>query len=139
MGNSSIPIIRFREFLLVSIQVDLSDSVVLALKEDITRTIDRTGITGLVVDLTGIELMDSYISRVLRDIAVMARLMGVRTVLNGMQPPVAMTMVEMGMHFKDVSTSLELGEALDILRAGARADANDDVMVIDGSGVDDWH
>ncbi len=112
MADERIPIIHFRNLLLVSVQVELSDRIVLQLKEDITREVAKARVRGLVVDLTGIDFMDSYISRTLRDISIMTSLMGVPTVLCGMHPVIAMTMTEMGIDLGGLSMSLNLDAAI---------------------------
>lgn len=112
MPDERIPIIHFRNLLLVSVQVELSDRIVLQLKEDITREVAKSKVRGLVVDLTGIDFMDSYISRTLRDISIMTSLMGVPTVLCGMHPVIAMTMTEMGIDLGGLSMSLNLDAAI---------------------------
>lgn len=110
-----IPIIRLYGNLIVSIQVSLSDDLVVGLKEDITRNIEEYGARGLIIDLSGIDLMDSYISRSIRDIALISKLMGVKTVISGMDPMVAMTLVEMGLEMDDVRTALSLEDAIELL------------------------
>lgn len=110
-----IPIIRLYGNLIVSIQIALSDDLVVALKEDITHSIEEYGAKGLIIDLSGIDLMDSYISRSIRDIALISKLMGARTVISGMDPMVAMTLVEMGLEMEDVQTALSLEDAIEQL------------------------
>jgi rsbT antagonist protein RsbS len=110
-----IPIIRLYDNLIVSVQVSLSDRLVMQLKDDITEAIERTGARGLVIDLSGIDMMDSYISKALRDIGLIAKLMGVRTVISGVAPMIAMTLTEMGLDLKGVSTALSLESALETL------------------------
>lgn len=110
-----IPIIRLYGNLIVSIQVSLSDDLVVGLKEDITQNIEEYGARGLIIDLSGIDLMDSYISRSIRDIALISKLMGVKTVISGMDPMVAMTLVEMGLEMDDVRTALSLEDAIELL------------------------
>lgn len=110
-----IPIIKLRDTLIVSIQGSLSDRLVVQLKEDITNTIERGGVRGLVVDLSGIDVMDSFISRAIRDIGLVARLMGVRAVISGMEPMIAITLVEMGMGLEGVRAALNLEAALEML------------------------
>lgn len=117
-----IPIIRLRNNLVVSIQVDLSDRLVVRLKEDITKAIEATSATGLILDLSGIDLMDSYISRAIRDIGLVARLMGVRSVMCGMSPLIATTLVEMGMDMKEVVSTLNLDSALALLEGTGGSD-----------------
>jgi rsbT antagonist protein RsbS len=110
-----IPIIKLYDNLIVSIQVSLSDQLVMQLKEDVTDQIEITGAKGLIVDVSGIDVMDSYISRAIRDIGLMAQLMGVSTVISGMDPMIAMTLVEMGLDLKGVYSSLNLESALELL------------------------
>jgi len=115
-----IPIIKLYENLIVSIQVALSDQLVMQIKDDITEEIERTGARGLVIDVSGIDVMDSYISRAIRDIGLMARLMGVRTVICGMDPMIAMTLVEMGLDLTGAQSALNLESALELLGGGPR-------------------
>lgn len=110
-----IPIIKLYGNLIVSIQVSLSDHLVMQLKDDITAAIDRTNCRGLIIDLSGIDLMDSYISRAIRDIGLVARLMGVDTVLSSMDPLIAMTLVEMDMDLAGVRSALNLESAIEML------------------------
>jgi rsbT antagonist protein RsbS len=114
-GTARIPIIKLYDNLIVSIQVALSDRLVMLLKDDITYEIEETGARGLVVDVSGIDVMDSYISRAIRDIGLIAQLMGVRTVISGMDPMIAMTLVEMGLDLKGVYSALNLETALELL------------------------
>jgi rsbT antagonist protein RsbS len=114
-GTARIPIIKLYDNLIVSIQVALSDRLVMLLKDDITLHIEETGARGLVVDVSGIDVMDSYISRAIRDIGLIAQLMGVRTVISGMDPMIAMTLVEMGLDLKGVYSALNLEMALELL------------------------
>ncbi len=129
MPEERIPIIHLRDLLLVSVQVELSDRVVLQLKEDITREVARSRVRGLIVDLTGVDFMDSYISRTLRDISIMTSLMGVPTVLCGMHAVIAMTMTEMGIELGGLSMCLNLDAALRMFRA---TDPGRDVTGPDG-------
>ena len=112
-----IPIIKLYNNLIVSIQVELTDSMVLKLKDDVATEIDRTGARGLIIDVSGMEIMDSYISRTIRDIALIARLMGVETVICGLKPLISMTLVEMGMELESIVTQLNLEAALEYLMA----------------------
>jgi rsbT antagonist protein RsbS len=115
-----IPIIQLDGVLIVSIQVALSDRLVAQLKEDVTARIELVDPRGLAIDVSGIDIMDSYISRNLRDIGLMARLMGVPTVISGMDPMIAMTLVEMGLDLEGVSTARNLDGAMRILRRRER-------------------
>jgi len=126
MESAKIPIIKLYDSLVVSIQVALSDPVIARLKDDITEEIQRTGARGLVIDVSGIDVMDSYISRAIRDIGIIARLMGVRTVISGMDPMIAMTLVEMGMDLKGVHTELNLESALELIEDLGTEDEEDE-------------
>ena len=110
-----IPIIQLYDNLIVSVQVSLSDQLVAQLKEDITAAIEQCGPTGLVIDLSGIDIMDSYISRALGDIGIIAKMMGVRTVISGVAPMIAVTLIEMDLDLKGVRTALTLELALEQL------------------------
>lgn len=116
MDDGKIPIIKLYGNLVVPIQVALSDRLVARLKDDVSNEIEASAPWGLVIDVSGVDIMDSYITRTIRDIALIARLMGVRTVLSGMAPMIAMTLVEMGMELAGVATELNLELALDRLR-----------------------
>ena len=111
-----IPIIRLYDCLVVSIQVAVSDELVISLKEDVTEEIERTGAKGLVIDISGISMMDSYITRTIRDIGLIASLMGVPTAISGMDPAIAMTLVEMDMDLEGVHTALNLESALEYFK-----------------------
>jgi rsbT antagonist protein RsbS len=121
MGDlGRIPIIKLYDNLIASIQVSLTDQQVKQLKDDVARKIERTEATGLVLDLSGIDLMDSYITRAVRDIGLMSRLMGVETVLCGLEPMIAVTLAEMDLDMASVRCALNLEDALEYLaeRAG---------------------
>ena len=118
--STKIPIIKLYDNLIVSIQVDLSDRVVIQLKEDITNAIMGCDATGLVLELSGIELMDSFITRSISDIGKTARLMGVETAVAGLNPMIAVTLVEMGMDFEGVHPALNLEAALEHLEEAKR-------------------
>jgi rsbT antagonist protein RsbS len=115
MESAKIPIIKLYGNLVVPIQVALSDRLVARLKDDVSREIETSSPFGLVMDVSGVDIMDSYITRTIRDIALIARLMGVKTVLSGMAPMIAMTLVEMGMELEGVATELNLESALERL------------------------
>jgi rsbT antagonist protein RsbS len=115
METQRIPIVRLSGKLIVSIQTALSDTVVDRLQQDVAAACERGDARGLVVDVSGVDVLDSYITRSLRDLAVMARLMGVETVVCGLRPAVAMTLVEMGMELPGVRTALNLDRALALL------------------------
>jgi rsbT antagonist protein RsbS len=117
----AIPLISLYGNLIVSVQVALSDNLVTRLVADVTRAIETTPVSGLIIDISGVDVMDSYITRCIRDLAMTARLMGTETVICGMRPVVVMTMVEMGLDLQGVSSALNLERALESLvrRAGS--------------------
>jgi len=111
-----IPILKLRNVLLTSIQVDLTDEQAVAFQSDILRTLNTTDARGLVIDITAMEVVDSFLARVLNDTARMARALGAEVVLCGMQPEVAVALVEMGREMKGVHTALNLDQAYDKLQ-----------------------
>jgi len=118
MKDRSIPIIKLHGNLLVSIQVDLDDQLALMLQDDITHEIVKTGASGLILDVSAINIMDSYIARLIDNIGKNARIMGARSVVVGLQPAIAITLVEMGMEMESVETALNLEAGLRLLDEG---------------------
>lgn len=110
--HGSIPVLRIGSTLLASIQVELRDTIADAFQEDILQTIAKTGATGLVIDITGLEMVDSYVGRVLANTGRMATLMGTHTVVVGMRPVVAATLVRMGFRMEGVLTALNVDAGL---------------------------
>jgi rsbT antagonist protein RsbS len=110
--HGSIPVLKIGSTLLASIQVELRDTIADAFQEDILETIAKTGATGLVIDITGLEIVDSYVARVLANTGRMATLMGTDTVVVGMRPVVAATLVRMGFRMEGVRTALDVDAGL---------------------------
>lgn len=110
-----IPLIRLFDNLIVSVQVALSDETIERLTGQVTDAIERTPVSGLVLDFSGADVMDSHITRRVRDLAVTAGLMGVRTVVCGLRASVVVTLVEMGLGIPGVRTALNLERALELL------------------------
>lgn len=117
MDGPRIPIIHVSGRLLVSIQIEMTERLLTRLKEDVANAIDRGGASGLVIDVAGIEAMDSFISRSICDLALIARLMGVPTVLCGIRPAVAMTLSEMGIDMRGVPSALDVDQAVALCAA----------------------
>ena len=110
-----IPILRIGEVLLVSVQVDLHDRLAIALQEDLAAAIERTGAKGVLIDISGLEIVDSFIGRMVATISSVGRLMDARTVVVGMQPAVAITLVELGLSLPGVATALDIDRGLQML------------------------
>jgi len=112
-----VPILKIGDFLLVSIQVDLQDQSVLRLQEDLAERIVATGARGVIIDITGVDVVDSFIGRGFVTVAAMSRLMDAETIVVGMRPAVAITLVELGLSLGGVRTALNLEEGMRLLGA----------------------
>jgi rsbT antagonist protein RsbS len=117
MSGARIPILKLGRVLIVPIQVDMDDQTVMLLQERILSELERTNSRGVLIDISMLEMVDSFIGRMLSDIAAMARIMDARTVVVGMQPAVAITLVELGLELKGVDTVLNVDEGFKLLRA----------------------
>jgi rsbT antagonist protein RsbS len=125
-----IPILRMGSFLLVTIQVDMHDRVALQLQDDLTQRIAEWGSTGVLIDISTLEIVDSFIGRMLANIAAMARVLDAETVVVGMQPAVAITLVELGMSLAGVRTALNVESGMELLyelRGNFRPEAEDEI------------
>ena len=111
-----IPILRMGDFLLVTIQVDMHDRLALALQDDLTTMISRTGSRGVLIDISSLDIVDSFIGRMLANIAAMARVLDASTVVTGMRPAVAITLVELGLALPGVRTALDVEKGMALLR-----------------------
>src|SRR6201986_5086782 len=112
-----IPILQMGEFLLVTIQVDMHDQLALQLQDDLTAKIEKTGARGVLIDISGLEMVDSFIGRMIANISGMARILDARTVVVGMQPAVAITLVELGLSLPGVKTALSVEHGMRYLRS----------------------
>jgi rsbT antagonist protein RsbS len=112
-----IPILKMGEFLLVSIQVDMHDRLAMQLQDDLTERIAATSARGVLIDISSLEMVDSFIGRMLGNIAAMSRILDAETVVVGMRPAVAITLVELGMSLSGVRTALNVERAMDMLQA----------------------
>jgi rsbT antagonist protein RsbS len=104
------------EFLLVTIQVDMHDRLAMTLQEDLTTRISETGARGVLIDISSLEIVDSFIGRMLGNIAAMSRVLDAQTVVVGMQPAVAITLVELGMSLPGVRTALNVDAGMQLLQ-----------------------
>ena len=125
-----IPILRMGSFLLVTIQVDMHDRLALALQEDLTDKITANGSKGVLIDISSLEIVDSFIGRMLANIAGIAHVLGAETVVTGMRPAVAITLVELGLSLPGVRTALNVEKGIALLQSvpefGTPAEVIDD-------------
>lgn len=112
-----IPILKMGDFLLVTIQVDMHDRLAMALQDDLTKTISQTDARGVLIDISTLEIVDSFIGRMLSNIAAMSRVLDAETVVVGMQPAVAITLVELGLSLPGVRTALNVDAGMELLKA----------------------
>ena len=112
-----IPILQMGQTLLVTIQLDMQDQMAMALQDDLTEKIERTGAKGVLIDISALELVDSYIGRMIANISSMARILDAQTVVVGMRPAVAITLVELGLSLAGVDTALTVERGMQRLRA----------------------
>lgn len=133
MNGPRVPIIKLYSNLIVPIQGAIADNIMSQIQDDVTRRIGQNGARGLVIDVSGVALMDSFITRNIRDLALTARLMGVNTVVSGLQPAVAITLVEMGLEIDGLETTLNLERALEHL---ARLEQEEDALTLGVYGDD---
>ncbi|WAC72139.1 STAS domain-containing protein [Roseateles sp. SL47] len=111
-----IPILQMGRVLLVTIQVDLQDQTALALQDDLANKIQNTAATGVLIDISAMEIVDSFIGRMLASISGIARVLGATTVVVGMQPAVAITLVELGLSLDGVRTALNVERGMQLLQ-----------------------
>lgn len=115
-----IPILRMGDFLLVTIQVDMHDRLATQLQDDLTDRIAKTSARGVLIDISSLELVDSFMGRMLGNIALMAKVLDAETVLVGMQPAVAITLVELGLSLPGIRTALNVEKGMKLLRLSLR-------------------
>ncbi|HLL71431.1 MAG TPA: STAS domain-containing protein [Pyrinomonadaceae bacterium] len=135
-GAQRIPILKVGRVLVVPVQVDMDDATVIGLQERILTELERTGARGVLIDISLLEMVDSFIGRMLSDIAAMARIMDARTVVVGIQPAVAITLVELGLELRGVDTVLNVDEGIKLLRDEFGADDGDEE---DAELQGEWH
>ena len=115
-----IPILKMGEYLLVTIQVDMHDRLAMTLQDDLTTRIVEARAKGVLIDISSLEIVDSFIGRMLADIAAMSRVLDAETVVVGMRPAVAITLVELGLSLTGVRTALNVERGMDLLRERIR-------------------
>ncbi|MER8258176.1 STAS domain-containing protein [Streptomyces albidoflavus] len=117
-----VPVLQIGDVLLVSIQVDLEDRTVLDLQDDLSKRIVDTGARGVVIDISALEIVDSFVGRMLATVAAISRVLGAETVVVGMRPAVAITLVELGLTLGGVRTALNLEAGLAALRRAVHSE-----------------
>ena len=137
-----IPILRMGDFLLVTIQVDMHDRLAMTLQDDLTEMISQSGAKGVLIDISSLDVVDSFIGRMLANIAQMSRVLDAQTVVTGMRPAVAITLVELGMSLTGVRTALNVERGMELLRTSlaeeaAEADGDDEDAAPADGGVAD--
>lgn len=121
-----IPILRLDRYLLVSIQVDMHDRMAMALQDELTARIVSDRAQGVLIDISALDIVDSFIGRMLSNIAGMARILDAQTVVVGMQPSVAITLVELGLTLRGIRTAINIDRGMDLLRAQLGLDGEPD-------------
>ena len=129
-----IPILKMGDVLLVTIQVDMHDQLALALQDDLTEKISDTGAQGVLIDISAVEVVDSFMGRMIANIAAMARILDAQTVLVGMQPAVAITLVELGLTLPGVRTALNVERGMALLLAEVGSPSRSLLGEADGDG-----
>ncbi len=119
-----IPILKMGEFLLVTIQVDLYDQLAECLETDLVNMVQKCGSRGVLIDISAVSIIDSFMGRILGNIAMMSKIMDAETVVVGMQPAVAITLIELGLPLKGVYSALNVERGMDLLRSKIGLDGN---------------
>ena len=141
-----IPILKMGDYLLVTIQVDMHDRLAMTLQDDLTERISREGARGVLIDISSLDVVDSFIGRMLANIAQMSRILDAQTVVVGMRPAVAITLVELGMTLEGVRTALNVERGMALLQTAIAAaghatpdDPTADGAEAGGEGADAGH
>jgi rsbT antagonist protein RsbS len=128
-----IPILKMGKALLITIQVDMHDQMAIALEEDLTAKISQTGARGVLIDISSLEIVDSFIGRMLDNIAAVSRVLDAETVVVGMRPAVAITLVELGLSLPGVKTALNVERGFELISRRLE----EEEIEIEGAGDDD--
>jgi rsbT antagonist protein RsbS len=131
-----IPILKMGRLLLVTIQVDMHDRLAMALQEDLTTMISKVSARGVLIDISALEMVDSFIGRVLANIASMAHILDAETVVVGMRPAVAITLVELGLSLPGVRTALNVERGMELLQRSIEEEQSAGVTDVSGATAD---
>jgi rsbT antagonist protein RsbS len=129
-----IPILRMGKFLLVTIQIDLYDRLATNLETDLVSMVNRTQAKGVLIDISALSIVDSFMGRILGNIGSMSKIMDAETVVVGMQPAVAITLIELGLELKGVHTALNVEKGMELL--AEKIEAYDEEPLGDGNGIE---
>ncbi|MGA9648736.1 STAS domain-containing protein [Pedobacter sp.] len=121
-----IPILRMGSFLLVTIQVDLYDRLALDLEADLVQMVNKTSSRGVLIDISAVSIVDSFMGRIIGNIASMSKILDAETVVVGMQPAVAITLIELGLPLKGVHTALDVEKGMNLLKSMIGSDSGDE-------------
>ncbi|MDR3681415.1 MAG: STAS domain-containing protein [Flavipsychrobacter sp.] len=128
-----IPILKMGQFLLVTIQIDLYDRLALNLEADLVQMVSKTGARGVLIDISAVSIVDSFMGRIIGNIASMSKIMDAETVVVGMQPAVAITLIELGLPLTGVHTALDVEKGMALLRKKILVDGEEDDVDDDGA------
>lgn len=120
-----IPILRMGKFLLVTIQIDLYDRLATNLEADLVQMVNKTGARGVLIDISALSIVDSFMGRILGNIGSMSKIMDAETVVVGMQPAVAITLIELGLELRGVHTALNVEKGMELLKKKIGSDEED--------------
>jgi len=129
-----IPILRMGHFLLVTIQIDLYDRLATTLESDLVQMVFKTGAKGVLIDISALSIVDSFMGRILGNIGSMSKIMDAETVVVGMQPAVAITLIELGLELKGVHTALNVEKGMELLKE--KISSNGEELEEDEDGVE---
>jgi rsbT antagonist protein RsbS len=128
-----IPILKMGKFLLVTIQVDLYDRLALTLEADLVQMVNKSGAKGVLIDISAVSIVDSFMGRIIGNIATMSKILDAETVVVGMQPAVAITLIELGLPLKGVHTALDVEKGMNLLKT--MIDLSDEEDLYDDDGT----
>lgn len=131
-----VPVLKIGDVLLVSVQIDLEDQTAVALQEDLADRIVATGARGVLIDISGLDIVDSFIGRMLATIASVSRVLDAETVVVGMRPAVAITLVELGLSLEGIRTALNVERGLAVLELAGRTGRTGDESAADDVRLD---
>lgn len=129
-----IPVLKMGDFLLVTVQIDMHDRLAMTLQDDITGRLAKHRSRGVLIDISALDMVDSFIGRMIANIAAMSKILDAQTVVVGMQPAVAITLVELGLDMPGVLTALNVERGMEVLRACSNADFG---AGVNGAGFED--